>query len=163
MSNERRALAWASGAVAVLICTVVGLLLFKAGLDKADKWASVIGMSVTVLIGLPLSVYQMILARRALTSSTSTAGVDITAKGARSIAAQTIGSAATGDGSSPTIEVGSPAPRPSPDVQPSDRSEAERLVLPTQVQIEAAGERSIAAQTIGSASTGDLLPRSAAG
>ncbi|GAA1022040.1 hypothetical protein Aple_083960 [Acrocarpospora pleiomorpha] len=163
MSNKRRALAWASGAVFVLISTVVGVLLFKGGLEDADKWSSVIGMTVTVLIGVPLSLYQTVLARRALMSSTPTAGTHIAARGNRSIAGQNIGFASTGDGSFLVHETTSSAPSPAPQDDLAQRSDSAVSDPPAHVQIEASGERSIAAQNIGSASTGDALPTSTAG
>ncbi|MER5326171.1 hypothetical protein [Streptosporangium roseum] len=163
MSNKWRALAWASGAVFILISTVLGVLLFKAGLEDADRWSSVISMSVTVLIGVPLSLYQIVLARRALTSSESTAGTHIAARGNRSIAGQNIGFASTGDGSFPVPETTSSAPSPVPQDQPAQRPGSAASDLSAHVQIEASGERSIAAQNIGSASAGDTFPPSKAG
>jgi len=56
---------------------VVGLTLVGAGvwfgltqLDTADKWGSVIG-SLVALIGLPLTIYGVVLARRSSTQATS--------------------------------------------------------------------------------------------
>ncbi|WP_157518236.1 hypothetical protein [Herbidospora mongoliensis] len=163
MSNKWRASALVSGAAFVLIITVVGVLLFKGGLDSADKWSSVIGMTVTVLIGVPLSLYQTVLARRALMSSTPMVGTHIAARGHRSIAGQNIGFASTGDGSSPVHEATSSAHSPRSQGHLAERSDSVVSDPPTHVQIEASGERSIAGQNIGSASTGDALPTSTAG
>ncbi|MGW0592525.1 hypothetical protein [Streptosporangium sp. NPDC002607] len=76
----------------------MGVLLFRAGLDDADKWASIIGMSVTV-ISFPVSVYGIVLARRATVSNAPQPSdmVQVIASGSRSIAAHTLsGSASTG-------------------------------------------------------------------
>ncbi|MFI6800982.1 hypothetical protein [Streptosporangium canum] len=87
----------AGGIAAGFALVVLGVLLFKAGLDDADKWASVIGVFVG-LLGLGLSGYGVVLARRALRSGPQAAGVQVTASGTRSIAAQTIsGTVSTGD------------------------------------------------------------------
>lgn len=162
MRGRVRALAWACGAVIALICTAVGMLLFNAGLDDADKWSSVIGMSVTTLIGVPATLYQVVLARRALKTSNSTPEVHVTASGKRSIAAQNIGSASTGDGSSSVSGTAPAVPRP-PNDQSADRPDAALSDRPLQVRVEALGERSISAQNIGTASTGDTSSPSATG
>ncbi|WP_204061245.1 hypothetical protein [Microbispora corallina] len=62
-----RMAAWVGGAVAGAGCIVAGVLLVRAGLDDADKWASVIGMCIAAA-GLPLAVYSIVLARRSLTT-----------------------------------------------------------------------------------------------
>ncbi|ETK34803.1 hypothetical protein MPTA5024_17365 [Microbispora sp. ATCC PTA-5024] len=59
--------AWVGGAVAGAGCVVAGVLLVRAGLDDADKWASVIGMCIAAA-GLPPAVYSIVLARRSLTT-----------------------------------------------------------------------------------------------
>ncbi|MGV9387391.1 hypothetical protein ACWDRB_67305 [Nonomuraea sp. NPDC003707] len=138
------------------------MLLFKAGLDDADKWSSIIGMSLTALIGVPATLYQVVLARRALDIGSSTTEVHITASGKRSIAAQTIGSASTGDGSSP-IPWAAPSASSSSDSRSADELGTAPADSSAQVRVEAIGERSIAAQNIGSASTGDAPPPAAAG
>lgn len=158
MTDKQRALAWASGAVAVLICTVVGVLLFKAGLDDADKWSSVIGMSMAVLIGIPATLYQVLLARRALTSGDSRPGVQITARGHRSVAGRNIGFASTGNAPSLIPGATSPIPRPSLEDRLVRQPVAAASDSSTQVRIEAGGERSVAAENIESVITGDSLP-----
>ncbi|MFB9966205.1 hypothetical protein [Sinosporangium siamense] len=159
MGNKWRALAWAGGAVVVLVGTVVvGVLLFREGLEDADRWASLINMGVTALIGVPLTLYQVHLARRALTPAAAPVDIHITAGGDRSIAAQTIHSASTGNRSPALPEAASPAPSPAQEDRPALRSDAAISGPQAHVRIEAIGERSIAAQNIGSASTGDSAP-----
>lgn len=157
MRRGWRVLAWIGGAVAGLGCTVVGVLLYRAGLEDADRWASVIGMSITV-ISFPLSVYGIVLARRAAAAGTTSAEVQVTATGTRSIAAYNMsGSASTGNGAATP-----PEPRPAdPTPAPGGHSDTATAgpVSPATTRIEASGERSIAAHTIsGSASTGDNPP-----
>jgi hypothetical protein len=65
VTNGKKILAWmlmVAGGVAV---AVLGGFLAAAGLDDADKWASVIGLFVA-LAGLGLSGYGLMLARRCL-------------------------------------------------------------------------------------------------
>ncbi|MFF0310588.1 hypothetical protein ACFYSC_24415 [Streptosporangium sp. NPDC004379] len=57
---------WVGAAVAGAGCTLAGVLLVRAGLDDADKWASIIGMCIAAA-GLPLAVYSIVLARRSAT------------------------------------------------------------------------------------------------
>ncbi|MEV6151053.1 hypothetical protein AB0L53_12010 [Nonomuraea sp. NPDC052129] len=45
---------------------MAGVLLVRAGLDDADKWASIIGMCIAAA-GLPLAVYSIVLTRRSAT------------------------------------------------------------------------------------------------
>ncbi|MEV6150572.1 hypothetical protein AB0L53_09545 [Nonomuraea sp. NPDC052129] len=68
MGRGWRVLAWLGGALAGVCCTAVGVLLFRAGLDDADKWASVIAVAVAVA-GLPLTIYGIVLARRSLNTA----------------------------------------------------------------------------------------------
>ncbi|MFF3445326.1 hypothetical protein [Streptosporangium sp. NPDC002721] len=147
----------AGGIVAGLALVVLGVLLFKAGLDDADKWASVIGVFVG-LLGLILSGYGVVLSRRALQSGLQATGVQVTASGTRSIAGQAIsGNVFTGD----TMPVGSieknktPADN-APQADPAPAADAPQTAGAAQVTVTASGERSIAAQTIsGTVSTGD--------
>lgn len=142
--------------MAGLVCTGVGVLLFRAGLEDADRWASIIGMVIAV-ISFPLSVYSTVLARRAVVSSAAPAGVQVTARGTRSIAAYEMsGSASTGNGSvaSPRSQPAAPIPSGRADRRPDPA--AAHPIPPATVRIEASGERSIAAHTIsGTVSTGD--------
>ncbi|MGN9847240.1 hypothetical protein ACTMTI_55090 [Nonomuraea sp. H19] len=137
----------------------LGVLLFKAGLDDADKWASVIG-AFAGLLGLGISGYGVMLARRAMQSDPQAAGAQVTASGQRSIAAQTIsGTISTGD-SLPGSSADNEQPtRQAPQAGPSSLPATEipqAVVETTQVTVTASGERSIAAQTIsGTISTGD--------
>ncbi|WP_285777815.1 hypothetical protein [Microtetraspora sp. NBRC 13810] len=62
--------AWAGAAVAGVGCTLAGVLLVRAGLDDADKWASIIGMCIAAA-GLPLAVYSIVLAHRSALPSTT--------------------------------------------------------------------------------------------
>ncbi|MFI7692412.1 hypothetical protein ACIBQ6_25310 [Nonomuraea sp. NPDC049655] len=62
-----RMVAWAGAAVAGAGCTLAGVLLVRAGLDDADKWASIIGMCIAAA-GFPLAVYSIVLARRSATA-----------------------------------------------------------------------------------------------
>lgn len=151
-------LAWVGGAVAGLGFAVVGVLLFRAGLEDADRWASIIGMIFTV-IGFPLSVYSTVLARRATASGTASAGVQVTATGTRAIAAYELsGSASTGD--DPAAQPNPPPSAPAPNQRAEHHPDpAAAHPPPAVVRIEASGERSIAAHTIsGNVSTGDTTP-----
>ncbi|GAA3407703.1 hypothetical protein GCM10018952_02130 [Streptosporangium vulgare] len=128
---------------------MLGVLLFKVGLDDADKWASVLGVFAT-LFGLGISGYSAVLSRRALQSGPPVTGVQATASGTRSIAAQTIsGTVSTGD----TAPRGPTEKNPignAPQTTPAPAAEV------VQVTVTASGTRSIAAQTIsGTVSTGD--------
>lgn len=127
----------------------LGMFLLKAGLDDADKWASVIGVFIGSA-GLGISVYGVVLARRSLQSGVDSTAVHVTSAGARSIAAQTImGTVTTGDtskGNSPEIASTVPV---TAFQNPQPASEAN-------VVVNASGERSVAAQNIfGVVSTGD--------
>ncbi|MET8048764.1 hypothetical protein ABZU75_14295 [Streptosporangium sp. NPDC005286] len=61
-----RMVVWVGAVVAGAGCTLAGVLLVRAGLDDADKWASIIGMCIAAA-GLPLAVYSIVLARRSAT------------------------------------------------------------------------------------------------
>ena len=146
----------AGGITVGLALVVLGVLLFKAGLDDADKWASVLGLFVG-LGGLGLSGYGVVLSHRTQTGPQAT-GVQVTASGTRSIAAHTIsGTASTGDTApaASTEENSEPAgSAPQADYKPV--AEAPPSAGAAQVTITASGTRSIAAHTIsGTASTGD--------
>ena len=67
-----RVLAWAGGAVAVAAAVGLGVYFAVAGLDKADKLASVASMFIG-LAGLVASVYGMLQARRDAPGSSSAA------------------------------------------------------------------------------------------
>ncbi|MGA4989647.1 hypothetical protein [Nonomuraea bangladeshensis] len=147
----------AGGIASGLVLVALGALLFEAGLDDADKWASVIGVFVG-LLGLGLSGYGVVLSRNALRSRPQAAGVQMTASGMRSIAAQTIsGYVSTGN----TVSVGSAKKdkRPASDAAQAKSApavEAPQSAEGAEVVVNASGERSIAAQTIsGTVSTGD--------
>jgi hypothetical protein len=161
MTAKQRAVTWVGGAVAGIACMVVGVLLVRAGLEDADRWASIIGMIVAV-IGFPLSVYSIVLARRALVSNAPPVGVQVIAGGSRSIAAQNLtGSASTGNGPAavPPAATANPSPDPghSPDHEPTAAAADSPAQVP--VRIEASGDRAIAAQNIsGAVSTGDNSP-----
>ncbi|MGW4961396.1 hypothetical protein ACWEPL_29590 [Nonomuraea sp. NPDC004186] len=147
----------AGGISAGLALIVLGILLFKAGLDDADKWASVIGVFVG-LLGLGLSGYSVMLSRRALQSGSQAAGVQVVASGTRSIAARTIsGSALTGDMVPGDLaEKDKNLANNTPRAEPASAVEAAQTAEAAQVTVTASGERSIAAQSIsGTASTGD--------
>ncbi|WP_326825842.1 hypothetical protein [Streptosporangium sp. NBC_01756] len=141
------------------------MLLFRAGLDDADKWASIIGMSVTVISFL-LSVYGIVLARRAAVSNALPTAVQpsdvvqVIASGSRSIAAHTLSGLASTDGNPADEDEKRPAvPAPT---EHADHRPEEVLTEPppsTKARIQATGERSIAAHTIsGTVSTGDTPP-----
>ncbi|MER5619960.1 hypothetical protein ABT061_02815 [Streptosporangium sp. NPDC002544] len=133
------------------------MLLFKAGLDDADKWASVIGVFVG-LLGLILSGYGVMLSHRALQSGLQATGVQVTASGTRSIAGQTIsGNVSTGDTVPPDSAEKDKTPAGNaPQAGPAPATEAPQTAGAAQVTVTASGERSIAAQTIsGTVSTGD--------
>ncbi len=152
----------AGGVIAGLTLVGLGVLLFRVGLDDADKWASVIGV-FAALLGLGLSEYGVVLTRRAPQPGPRDSDVQVSASGVRSIAAKTIsGSVSTGDAvldgaanegktSTGTTSQADPAP----DAE-GHRSPAETIDAPVEVRVTASGERSIAAQIIsGSVSTGD--------
>ncbi|MET7400419.1 hypothetical protein ABZS66_43725 [Dactylosporangium sp. NPDC005572] len=67
MTGWRRALVWVSVVVGGLVLVGLGTLFVVLGLARADQLASVIGAFVG-LTGLPVAVYGVVLARRALPS-----------------------------------------------------------------------------------------------
>jgi hypothetical protein len=73
MSGGKRAAAWVSAVVVGLALVGLGVYLAITDLDRADKLASVIG-SFLAAAGLALSGYGLILARRALQSSSRSSG-----------------------------------------------------------------------------------------
>src|SRR6266496_2770325 len=77
-------LAWAGGAVTVAVAAGLGVYFAVAGLDKADKLASVAGAFIG-LAGLVASVYGMVQARRDAPGSSSAAG-----EGGQSVAGSTV-------------------------------------------------------------------------
>src|SRR5690606_9338018 len=156
----RRGWQIAGGIATGLAFVALGVFLFKAGLDDADKWSSVIGAFVG-LAGLILSGYGVVLSRRAMHRDPPRAGTQVTASGTRSIAAHTIsGTVSTGDTAPPaaTEENTRPTESAAP-TGPADAKPAAETTPPTetaQLTVTASGERSIAAHTIsGTASTGD--------
>lgn len=67
MSEWQRVVAWMSAIVGGIVLVGLGVFFAVIGLDRADKLASVIGALVG-LIGIGLSTYGVVLARRAATS-----------------------------------------------------------------------------------------------
>ena len=89
-----RVLAWAGGTVAVAAAAGLGVYFAVAGLDKADKLASVASMYIG-LAGLVAAVYGMVRARGDAPGSSSAA-----VEGDQSIAGSTVAGGVTrpGDG-----------------------------------------------------------------
>jgi hypothetical protein len=79
-----RVLAWAGGAVTVAAAAGLGVYFAVAGLDKADKLASVAGAFIG-LAGLVASVYGVVQARRDAPGSSSAA-----VEGGQSVAGSTV-------------------------------------------------------------------------
>jgi hypothetical protein len=161
MRRGWRVLGWVGGVLVGLPCTAAGVLLFRAGLEDAGLWASIIGVSVTV-VSLPLTLYATVLGRRAVVSSAPPAGVHVTAAGSMPTAALPLsGSASTSNGPAALRGSRSAAPPPASDGhcdQPADAVSTDPASLST-VRIQASGDRSIAAPTISSvASTDDNPP-----
>ncbi|MEU9954490.1 hypothetical protein [Streptomyces sp. NPDC050982] len=130
MSGQSRVLMWTG--IGLCAAGAVGLLVGGVwDVDAADPWASVAG-GAAGLTGLALTIY-------ALLGSSAAPGPDVTASGARSVAAGgSIGAVATGDGVS---------------VTPRTTSASTTLSGGT---VTASGDRSAAAGgDIGSVSTGD--------
>ncbi|WP_182876986.1 tetratricopeptide repeat protein [Microbispora sp. H10670] len=138
----RRGWRIAGGTVAGLALVALGVLLFRAGLDDADKWASVIGVFVG-LLGLGLSGYGVVLSRRALRSDHQATEVRVTASGPRSIGTRTTSArVSTGDGAGHHVT-----------------AEHGGHDLPARTEIEASGDRAVAAEHIsGVVTTGDHSP-----
>jgi hypothetical protein len=68
VTGWRRIAAWAGSILGGLAVAGLGVFFVLTGLDRADKLASVIGVFVG-LIGLTISVYGVVLARRGATAS----------------------------------------------------------------------------------------------
>jgi hypothetical protein len=64
----RKILVWGLLVASGLALVTVGVFFGVARLDDADKWGSVIG-ALVALLGLPMTVYGVVLARRGLLSS----------------------------------------------------------------------------------------------
>jgi hypothetical protein len=67
MANRRHVISWVGALASGVVFLALGVLFFRAGLDNADKLASVIGAFVGVA-GFGGSVYGLVLARRSLDS-----------------------------------------------------------------------------------------------
>ncbi|WP_153534465.1 hypothetical protein [Actinomadura macrotermitis] len=65
MALSRRVVAWAGAVAGGVLLVGLGVVFVLVGLDKADKISSTLGVFIG-LIGLALSVYGVVLARRAL-------------------------------------------------------------------------------------------------
>ncbi|SDR23223.1 hypothetical protein SAMN04489764_4291 [Thermostaphylospora chromogena] len=83
---RRRVPVWGGAGVAVAALVVLGVYLYRVGLDKADKLASVIGLFVA-LIGLGVTVYGLVAERRSGGGAPRQAGTRDDAAGATSGAA----------------------------------------------------------------------------
>lgn len=73
MAGRHRTLTWTVAFAVGLVVTGLGVYFAVAGLDDADKLASVVG-GVTGVIGVRLSVYGLTLARRVPETSPENAG-----------------------------------------------------------------------------------------
>lgn len=71
VSAGRGRLGWLMWVAVGLAACVLGVLLMRAGLENADRWASVIGMFLN-LAGLAVTVYSTVRARRATVSVAAT-------------------------------------------------------------------------------------------
>ncbi|MEV5314492.1 hypothetical protein [Streptomyces sp. NPDC052610] len=140
MTAQAKALMWTGIGLCVLgaVGLVVGAVVDVEG---ADPWASVAG-GVAGLLGLAVTVF-------ALVRGTSASGADVTASGARSVAAgRDIGFVSTGDNN--TLN---PAAAPAPPAPPAPAGPVDE---PQVRNVTASGDRSIAAgRDIGQANTGD--------
>ncbi|WP_289009976.1 hypothetical protein [uncultured Thermomonospora sp.] len=95
----RRGLVWAGTALLVAALIGLGAYFATVGLDKADKWASVIGVFIAI-IGLAVAVAGLFTGQ----NTTEQAPPQVSASGERSVAigGDNTGTISTGDGTTNT-------------------------------------------------------------
>ena len=88
---------WAGAVVGVLALVVLGVYLGTVGLDKADKWASVIGLFVAVA-GIGIALYSLVAGRHSDSNQPGSDAVGPSGDRSVTIDDENSGISSTGDG-----------------------------------------------------------------